>query len=241
METDIEVIIGIPGKWPTRCDIVTDIAIRSNGLLFAGSVLMDTTTKEGYKLEVYDYDPGLASAFEIAGQPRMSKADVQEIHSHTFTLYLKAKGGSPERAQKILDIGCGLLQAGGLAVKVETTGKAHTVKDWLALAAANNETARYLAYVTLISSEGNCYSCGMHNLGCRDAIIEGNLSSDDAARLLQTFLLYTLIEKPALRDGHTFSETENSQYYRLHSVPCNTYPSSHTFHNPFGMWQFEAV
>jgi len=241
METDTEIIIGIPGKWLTHRDIVTDIATKSNGLLFAGLVLMDTATNEGHKLEVYDFDPDLANAFEIAGQPRMSKADVQAIHSHTFTLYLIAKGGSPERAQKVLNIGCGLLQAGGLAIKVETTGKAHTAKDWLALAAANNETALYHAFVTLIGDNGRYYSCGMHNIGYRDAIIQGNVSSDEAARLLQNFLLYTLIEKPTLGDGHTFSDTENSQHYRLHAVPCNTYSRSHTFHNPFGMWQLEAV
>jgi hypothetical protein len=241
MEIDTEIIIGIPGKWLTRHDIVTDIATKSNGLLFAGFVLMDTTTNEGYKLEVHDYDPDLANAFEIAGRPRISKIDVQAIQLHTFTLYLVAKGGSLEYAQKVLNIGCGLLQAGGLAIKVETTGKAHTAKDWLAFAATNNETALYHAFVTLIGSAGKYYSCGMHNLGYRDAIIQDNISSDEAAQLLQNFLLYTLIEKPTLGDGHTFSETENSQYYRLHGVPCNTYPSDHTFHNPFGMWQFEAV
>lgn len=196
--------------------------------------------KEGYKLEVHDYDADLAKAFEIAGRPRMGQADIQAIRSHTFTLYLIATGGSTEHAQKVLNVGCGLLQAGGLAVKVETTGKAHSSKDWLALAAANNETALYHAFITLIGGNGRYYSCGMKNLGYRDAIVEGDISSKEASRLLQNFLLYVLIEKPAIGDGHTFSETQDSRHYRLHAMHCDTYPSRHLFYNPFGMWQIKA-
>ncbi len=241
MKTENQIVIGIPGKWPTRDVIVTDIATKSNGLLFASLVLMNIDTKEGYKLEVHGHDPDLARALEIAGRPRITQSDVQEIGSHTFTLYLIAPGGSFEQAQKVLNIGCGLLQAGGLAVKVETTGKAHISKDWFALAAANNETALYHAFVTLVGSNGVYYSCGMHNLGYRDAVVKGNIPANDAARLLQSFLLYTLIEKPVIGDGHTFSETQDSQYFKLHAVSCNTYSSDHAFFNPFGMWQLETI
>ncbi|MCM3901829.1 MAG: DUF4261 domain-containing protein [Pyrinomonadaceae bacterium] len=171
----------------------------------------------------------------------MAPADIQAIRSHTFTLYLTAKGGSLEQAQKVLNLGCGLLHAGGLAVIVENTGKAHTSHDWLALAAAKNETAIYHAFVTLVGGDNRYYSSGMHNLGLRDAIVTGNLTAEDAARLLETFLLYMLIEKPALSDGHTFSETQDSQYYRLNGVPCSTYPGGHRFFNPFGMWQLERT
>jgi len=241
MEVKTEIIIGIPGKWPTRSDIVKAIAEKSNGLLFAGSALLDTTSQDGYGFEVYDYDPDLANAFKIAGRPKITQPDIKEISSHTFTLYLIADGGSPERAQKVLNVGCGLLQAGGIAVKVETTGKAHTLQDWFALASAHNETALYYAYVTIIGSNGIYYSCGMHNLGHRDAIVRGNITANDAARLLETFLLYVLIEKPDVRDKLTFSEKKDSPHYRINEVPCDIHPSDHLFFNPFGLWQLEAV
>jgi hypothetical protein len=237
MDIETQVIIGIPGKWPTRSDIVKDIANKSNGLLFAGLLLMDTATNDGYTLEVHSHDPDLTTSFEIAG-PLL---DIQAIRSHTFTLYLLAKGGSLGQAQKVLDVGCGLLQAGGLAVKVETTGKAHTYNDWFALASAHNETALYHAFVTLVGSNGAYHSCGMHNLGQPDAMVTGNITSDDAAGLLESFLLYLLTEKPALIDGHTFSAKQDSPHYRMRAVPCDTYPSDHPFFNPFGMWQLEVV
>lgn len=239
METNAQIVIGVPGNWSTRNEIVANIAHRGNGLLLAGFVLMDSTTQEAYEVEIYDHDPELAKAFEIAGRLRMSQSDIEAIRSHTFILYLIAKSASLEQAQKVLKVGCGLLEAGGLAVKVETTGKAHTAKDWIVLADANNETALYHAYVTLVGSNNIYYSCGMHNLGYRDAIIKAPITPEEAARLLQAFLLYLLIEKPALQEGHSFSENSNSPHYRLRAVSCDTYPSHHTFFNSFGMWQLE--
>lgn len=129
MENETQIVIGVPGKWPNRDSLVMDVANNSNGLLFVGMALMEIATNEGYLLEVHEHDPDLAKSFEIAGRLRMAPADIQPIRSHTFTLYLTAKGGSLEQAQKVLNVGCGLLHAGGLAVTVEPTHRnssAHT-------------------------------------------------------------------------------------------------------------------
>ena len=241
MKITPEIVIGIPGNWQTRSDIVQAIAKKSEGFLFAGGVLLDKTTQSSFNLEIYEHDPNLSKAFAMVGGNGFNEIDLATINSHTFTLYLINNGGSLTLAQQVLDVGCGLLKAGGLGVKVETTGKAHNMENWFALAGAKNETALFHAFVTLIGNIGIYYSCGMHNLGFRDAIIEDNIKPSDAARLLQTYLLYVLIEKPEIIDGHTFSESEHSPNYRLHGVPCNTYPSEHAFYNPYGMWQFEKL
>src|SRR5687768_3293759 len=56
-------VIGIPGRWPNRSDIVTSIASRSDGYLFAGMVMMKLGTKDGFTLEIYEHDPNLKNAF----------------------------------------------------------------------------------------------------------------------------------------------------------------------------------
>jgi hypothetical protein len=67
MQTQPEIVIGIPGQWPTRSDLVKDIANRSGGYLFAGMILMHVATGEAFSLEVYDHDPNLAEIFAITG------------------------------------------------------------------------------------------------------------------------------------------------------------------------------
>src|SRR5271165_3439345 len=59
MSKSPQTVIGIPGRWPNRSDVVTSIASRSGGYLFAGIVMMKIGTKDGFKLEIYEHDPKL--------------------------------------------------------------------------------------------------------------------------------------------------------------------------------------
>jgi len=137
----------------------------------------------------------------------------------------------------------GILHAGGLAVKVESAGVAHSSDQWKEFTAAADAEALYYAYVTLVGQGDNrtYYSCGMHNLGLRDAIITGNLTAYEAGSLLNTFLLYCLIEQPELEIGHTFSVDAPSPRYRLSTEQCTIYPKDHLFNNPFGLWRLSPL
>jgi hypothetical protein len=232
-----QTVIGIPGRWPDRSDIVTSIASRSGGYLFAGMVLMKIGTKEGFTLEIYDRDPNLKNAFSIAGRGRLTDEDLDAIGSHTFTLYLVAQGGSVDLAKKLLHATNGLLKAGGMAVKIESTGTAHRAQQWAAFCAHDHLGSLLQAYVTYIGSKGVYYSCGMHNLGHPDALVEAAIAPHDAARLLHTFVGYLLVESPKLKDGESFSVDADAPRYRLFQEPCTMYEASDLFHNPFGMWK----
>ena len=154
-------------------------------------------------MEIYEHDPALQNAFHLAGRSSVTDAEIDAIATHTCTACVIGEGGSTEAAQSILGAASGLLRAGGLAVKMESTGKAHSKQDWYVLDADQSLRALYDAFVTLIGGDGGGYSCGMHNLGLPDAAQDAALSDEDGARLLQTFLLYTLLEKPDLRRSQT--------------------------------------
>jgi hypothetical protein len=251
MKVRTSIVIGVPGGWASRTSIARDIAAKSNGLTVAGAYLIEAAAGgpapaghgagERYPMEITEHDPHLARAFERAGWQSLTQTELQDIRAHTFAVYLTAEGGSPEQAQKVMALGCGLLRAGGLAVKVETTGKAHSAADWRALTGARTPAALYRAFVGLVEGNGSYYSCGMHNLGYRDAIVWSNLWPADAARLLQKFLLYVLTEKPRNMDRYSFSEAPGTPSYSVRAVPCDTYPPDHPFYNPFGMWRLEPV
>jgi hypothetical protein len=50
MAKSLQTVIGVPGRWPDRSDIVTSIASRSGGYLFAGMVMMKIGSKDGFTL-----------------------------------------------------------------------------------------------------------------------------------------------------------------------------------------------
>jgi hypothetical protein len=102
-------------------------------------------------------------------------------------------------------------------------------------------TALYDAYVVLTRSDDVVYSCGMHNLGFRDAVISIKNSFEEAVNQLQTFLLYLLHENPSLKDGTIFSTSSQAPHYRLKGEKCSFYPPGDLLYNPFGMWRLSKI
>ncbi len=237
MSKSLKTVIGIPGRWPNRSDIVTSIASQSGGYLFAGMVMMKIETKDVFTLNINELDRIFKKAFSIAGRGRLTNEDLDAIDSHTFTLYLAAEGGSVEAAKKLLHAGSALLKSGGLAVKVESTGTAHRANQWEAFCANEHHGNLLQAYVTYIGSNCIYYSCGMHNLGHPDAVVEADIPPNDAAKLLHTFVGYLLVENPKLKDRETFSVDADAPRYRLIHEPCRRYAAGSLFHNPFGVWK----
>lgn len=241
-EADPEIILCIPGQWPDHTALVTAIATKSDGYLFAGGVMMHLVSQDGFEVHVDGVDPRVPRAFELAGRRSLTPDDMLAIRAHTQVLYLIGPGGSTHAARRVMLAGVGLLKAGGLAVKVETTGNAHNKSDWQKLAAYDGDEALYYGYVTLIGGDGGTYySTGMRNLGLPDAIVQASPDRQAAADLLHYFLLYLLVEKPTLKAGHTFGLEPGAPIYRL-SYEGSVYPETHEFfYNPYGTWRLSAV
>lgn len=242
MAKSLQIVIGIPGRWPDRADIITSIAERSGGYLFAGMFMVKIGSKDSCRVEIYERDPNLKNAFVLAGRERLTENDLENIEQHNFTLYLVADGGSFDSAKKLLHAANAILKAGGIAVKVESAGTAHSASQWAAFCNCDfSEMILLQAFVTYIRGEGIYYSCGMHNLGLQDAIVEADIDPDEAAELLFTFLGYLLIENPTVNDGETFSVNADAPRYRLFREPCTCYVPDDLFYNPFGMWKLTPV
>lgn len=231
-----KIILGVPGMWKDRTEIVQSVAGKSDGFLMLGPLIQDTAANEHFPIEIDDHDPALGRAFSIAGRRTMTPEDISAIERHTFTLYVVGDGGSQERARTMMRVASGLLKAGGLGVKVESAGVAHNANNWNALLASPEPAALYHAFVTLAGADDAYYSCGMHNLGLPDVNAPRSLTPEEAAELMEGFLGYLLYESPDLASGHTFSLDASGPLFTLHLGPCSMFPEGDSFHNPYGVW-----
>jgi len=231
-------IICIPGHWSSRVDLLRRISKKSDGYAVAGQTLVDTETKEAFTLEVDGHDERLASAFRAAGQHWATEDDLAAISRHTFALYLIGEGGSCDRAASLMAAADALLRAGGYAVKVESTGLAHSADDWHELVEQRHLQSTYRAFVVVVSGR-DVYSCGMHNLGLRDAIVRAE-EDDDPAELIRAFTFYAFSEAPVIREGDRFSVRKGAPRFRLASEECNLYGEDDPFTNPYGMWRLRS-
>lgn len=234
------IVLGIPGKWKDRSEIVTAIAECSGGYMFAGKNLMHIESETHLELDVYDHDPFLAEKVRSGGMGQIPDEDLASLQDHTFTLYLLADQTGREVVTQLMDAAVGLLDAGGLVVKVEYAGLSVSASQWREHASAKAAYSLYRSVVTLVGDENEHFTCGMGAFSLPDCSVQtGNLQT--AFEVATEFCCYLIDETPELADGHTFSISESTERYRLSHGEYRPYPPDDRFHNPNGLWTLEPI
>jgi hypothetical protein len=137
-----------------------------------------------------------------------------------------------------------LLDAGGMAVKIESSGTAHSPEAWREFASIPDVPwTLYRAYVVLVGDRdnGDVYSCGMHHFQLPDVTIPITIAPEAAAEVINRFNLYQLALKPNLQPGHTFSVAPDQPKYRLSQRRCSRFAADDPFHNPAGYWHLTPL
>ena len=234
-----EMVLCIPGPWRSHTELVQDIAGGETGHRLTGDVLLDTDSGFACNLLYQEADPALPAAFVKAGPHWAASGAMAEVSRHACVVYLAGQGGSRQAAEAMMRAGAALVEAGGLGVKVDSTGIAHGPAYWTAMCEALPELSAHRALVVYVTG-ADVYSCGMHNFGLPDAITSA-ADKAAAADMLRTFTRYLLGRAPQMEDGHTFSISEGAPVYRVLKVAAIDYGPDSLFNNPYGAWRLEPL
>ena len=231
-------VVGVPGPWKERRDLVTSIVETSGGeYLFAGQVLMETASKQFCQLELYEHDGEQRRAFEVAGVGTLSETLLDAIAAHQTIALLTLDEPDYATARLAVRFVRALLQAGGIAVRVESAGVAHSRERWLELGASDDPFDIYALFVQLVGGDDRYFSCGMHNFSLPDAAVPGALGPEEGAHLLNTFNLYRLVEQQEMKEGETFSLNPDAPRFKLKREPFEEgYDPAEPLYNPHGIW-----
>ncbi|KQU24725.1 endopeptidase [Bacillus sp. Leaf13] len=238
--TDTQIIIGIPGKWKNRTELIQAVASQSEGYLLAGHILHNKDKNITFQVEVYDYEPNLKETFSYASKGAFSERLLEEINNHTFTVYIIADVSDFGNITDLIDAGAAILKAGGMAVKIETAGIAHSKEDWQQLHHTPDILSVYAHFVTIIGEEDYYCSFGMKAFGLPDAVTLNTMRPKEAADLLNTFNYYHAGERPIFTNGETFCVQPDAPTYILTGLQDFRYEEDHPFYNPFGLWNLRT-
>ncbi|MBT2647774.1 DUF4261 domain-containing protein [Bacillus sp. ISL-34] len=233
---DNQIIIGIPGKWKDRTELIQTVASQSEGYLLAGNVFHNSDENITFQAEIHDYEPTLKESFSYASKDAFSARALEEINDHTFTVYIIADVSDTGTVIELIDAGAAILRAGGMAVKIETSGIAHSKEAWLHLHHSPDILSVYAHFVTIIGEEDYYCSFGMKAFGLPDAVTLNTMSPKEAAALLNTFNYYHVGERPLFKNGETFSIQQDAPDFILTGLQDFRYEEGHPFYNPFGLW-----
>ena len=240
-----KVVLCIPIKLNNRQEITAALEQKYGcAYVFLGQIFRSTDSKYSCMLAIRDRktwieerqdieDTDLAKAFGLSHE-QISSANYQIVElSSEATSYLACR--------EIALLATTLLEIGGVAVWVESTGILHGKERWLANYNSEDVFEIYSLYVMLLEGDERYYSCGMHNFGKADVSI--NLTEDTglAIYIMNVFNYYRLTESPILQDGHTFRPDIECPRYQMTWTEDRESETDSLQYNPHGRWHLSLL
>jgi hypothetical protein len=253
-------VLGIPGKWDSRDALIGAIHSTNPGTFeLLNGILKNLQTGDTYEVVIQDRNNGLRESFATAAifdeYRRVDDEFLDAVEQHTHITYVVGETGSFASAGSIAAAAIAILNAGGVGIKIESSGIAFTRSEWEHLVArlhpenqyADNDIDLMAMFVHPAVSDGKqiTYSRGMHNLGMKDVLVEG-LEFEGGAELAVEFNTFQVLDKPEFPDeGFIFElELENSEesafdmYAIHHDQP---HAGDELFENPYGLWRLSPT
>ena len=210
-------VIWVPGPWSDPDSV--RVAVGEATMLTPPSVRLEPAPQGMAEIVFASCLPGTFAVDE--------RGAIQEAQGCIFIEDMT--GGGEVRAGHLMLLVQALLDIGGLAVKVESSGRSHSPRQWRSL---NPQDAihRMRAFVTLIGNAADGYaSCGMQSLGFPDVTLPGSTPASEVGAILNSFNSMQLADRTRAGKNATWNG------YRM-TRGRSRYTTDSVVHNPLGEW-----
>lgn len=242
-QSNFTTVVCIPCSWNSWNEFMLALVEATDGeYVAAGEVMINAKQNKHYTIEFCERDERMKASFSYAGLTTgVSETFLNQIDSHKHVIYISGEAGTLEGAESIAHVVDAILKAGGIGIKVETTGKAFESFRWSELLNLPQASKLYEMFVidSVTDENGSVYSCGMQNLGVKDVMVSGE-EFQEAVNLIRIFNFYQLVDKPNILSGQTFSIDADAPKFRITAEQRQPH-EDHIFYNPFGMWHLQKV
>lgn len=208
--------------------------------MFAGGMLADLHCKDHVAVEFTAHDAKIGKAFEIAGHGKISEPILAQIRKHQSVVFLHFPIDLRSQRERLLKFTRLMQRLGGIAVKIESAGIAHSWERWFTLL-EGSVFDLYCAAIVLIGGKDHYYSCGMHHFGLPECAVPASIPIVEAADLMNRFNFHQISEEPTLVSGHTFSLSSDAPIFRLTLKDDESHDTDHPFFNELGVWFLSAA
>jgi hypothetical protein len=209
--------------------------------MFAGGILACPSAKDHVPLDYETYTPAMEEAFRCAGQGKISAETLHAIGQHKGVAYIHFPLAFITERERIKMFTSILRDCGGIGIKNESSGIAHEWNRWFELIESENLFDAYCACIVLVADDDVYYSCGMHHFSLPEVQISRDFEIQEAAKFINDFNLYQMIEEPKIAVGHTFGLTADGPKFRISHLADERHDTEDLFYNAAGVWSLETV
>ncbi|MEL6931161.1 MAG: hypothetical protein AAFO95_21450 [Cyanobacteria bacterium J06600_6] len=241
-----QIVICIPTNLSNRQEIAAALEKTvGTEYVFMGRVFQSTITPSSCEIDICgcqakgfapESSTSLADDFERAAQNRLDLVTRQQLDRCQQLVYLTSNQIGYDACLGMANLAQVILAIGGLAIKVESTGIAHSRQKWLSNYNSDDVFEIYSLYVQLVEGEDYYYSCGMNNFGKADVAMALESDIGLAIYVMNVFNYYRLTESPILQDGHTFQPDMGCPRYQMQWIEDREEAPASTLYNPYGRW-----
>lgn len=184
-----KLVLCIPGQWKDEDKLIRKLTRKSRGeYSLTGGLLLDTKRNRAFEVKIEEQDPKLAEAFYFASKGDFSDKTMHKVEKHTKVLYLSGYMGSAEAVQRMIAPVQMLLASGGVAVKLENSGKAFTPEEWNMIGDEARLDQLLNTMISYMQDECYFYSCGMQMFGLPDVALSKETDPDASLQVMSQFL-----------------------------------------------------
>lgn len=232
----MEVILCIPGYWePAEKEIPVmdkEIVCKTNFLY------LNNTKVEVLK---HDFDEGLYFSFALSGYHQMQQDEIEKIKQHKSVYYLISNIDKKEKLKDLIKIASDFLNNGGIAVKIESTGIAHSKNRWLEASKSLKNVDFFQLFVSIVIENEIMRSNGMEVLNLPDAEMKVLEDREYSYTLIRDFLYKLYKNQISVETGSNFTDLNEKYQFRLELSDDNWYDKKEIYHNSLGVWKLKII
>jgi hypothetical protein len=238
------ITICIPIDLEHRQEILAALANRyGTEYVLKDRVFRSTINQESCVIDICDRQDNtadnLAADFQLKAKGHLTSLTLKQISHCPQVIYLTSTNTGFAACLTMAKLARVILQIGGVAIKLESTGIALDRSRWLTYSNTADVFEIYSLFVTLLEGEDYYYSCGMHNFGKADVAISLAEDLGLAIYVMNVFNYYRLTESPILQDGHTFQPDITCHKYQIEWMMDWEHNQDGYQHNPRGRWYLQ--
>ncbi len=226
-------ILLVPGPWTTALAVREDLARAGVDVQLWTE---DAPEPGGIRVDVVHEPQGFGPAMSRgrSGSLPSSVGGAASKAQHCALVEVARTLSDDPAATALLS--AALRDAGGIAIRIESSGAASTWDLWLDRLTSGDPTELVRAATILVGGEGTYFSCGMHAFDLPDAQLQ-HADATEASLWLETLCAYQVAEAPTLISGHTFRPDKTTPGRVLERWPDHRHQPDDGRHNPFGLWR----
>lgn len=194
--------------------------------------------KDGLRFEVV-HEPNPQAGFRRGRRGMLPEADLAKVAQCSHGAVLEVGRRLHDNTEATANLGQALIDADGVAVRVESSGLAAPLVSWVEDVASGHPIRLQDASTFMVADgEGGLYTSGMHAFDLPDGHMKHE-NLDVAADWLINLCAFQIDQDPTMVSGHTFCPSPQEEPRIVERWPDARHAPDDGRYNPYGVWRLQ--